>query len=57
MDERRKDDAVKFAADMYDAVGAVWLETFGEHVHVGKSASCGTRPCDLVALHTRHKHY
>jgi hypothetical protein len=36
MGERGQDEAIKFAADMYDAVGAVWLETFGEHVHVGE---------------------
>jgi len=43
MDNRRQDDAVKFAADMYDAVGAVWLETFGEHVHVGFYADPATK--------------
>lgn len=24
------------SAELYDAVGALWLHLFGEHVHVGK---------------------
>jgi hypothetical protein len=26
----------KESADFYDAVGAIWLEAYGEHVHVGE---------------------
>lgn len=62
------DDHAAMSAHLYDAVGEIWLQLFGEHVHVGVScrrscwlcsvpAECAPLYQHLDASNTRNVHF
>jgi hypothetical protein len=39
------------SAQLYDAVGQIWLEMFGEHVHVGELPGWTPANCAVASKH------